>query len=95
MDSKPSGDRRAAGMNKWMVALTVGTWAIVFSMTAVRYVNTGRMSRTSVFIAFVGVSCLLSLASHVPQRRVARWLLRYGAAAAIAVAAYVYFRGAR
>ncbi len=95
MDSKTSGDRRLAGMNRWMVGLTVGTWAIVFVMTAVRYVNTGRMSHTSIFIVFVGVSCLLSLASHLLQRRGARWLLRSGAAAAIAVAAYLYFRGAR
>ena len=95
MEPQTSGDRRVAGMNKWMVGLTVGTWAIVFIMTAVRYVNTGRMSHTSIFIVLVGVSCLLSLASHVLQRPGARGLLRSGAAAVIAVAAYVYFRGAR
>jgi hypothetical protein len=79
-------------MNKWMVGLTFGLWAIVFVMIAVRYVNTGHMS---VFLVFVGVSCLLSLASHVARRRVVRWLLRSGGAAAIAVAVYVFFRGAR
>jgi len=82
-------------MNKWMVGLTVGGWASAFVMTAVRYVDTGRMSHTSVFIVLVGVGCLLSLASHVPQRRVARWLLRSGGATAIAVAAYLHLRGAR
>ena len=44
MEPQTSGDRRVAGMNKWMVGLTVGTWAIVFIMAAVRYANTGRMS---------------------------------------------------
>ena len=95
MEPKTSGDRRVAGMNKWMVGLTVGIWAIVFIMIAVRYANTGRMSRTSIFTSLVGVGALLALASHVPQRRAARWLLRLGGGAAIAVAAYVHFGGAR
>ena len=95
MDPETSADRRAAGMNRWVVGLTVGTWAIVFVMIAVRYVNTGRMSHTSIFLVLIGVGSLLSLASHVPQRRVVRWLLRSGALAAMAVATYVWFRGAR
>jgi hypothetical protein len=82
-------------MKRWIVWLTLGTWAIVFVMIAVRYVNTGRMSDTSMFLVSVGVGSLLALASHVPRRRVLRWLLRSGAAAAIAVATYAFFRGAR
>ena len=94
MDPETSVDRGAVGMNRWIVGLTVGTWAIVFVMTAVRYVNTGRMSDTSLFIVVVGVGALLALASHVPRRRGSRWVLRSGAVAAIAVATYVFLRGA-
>jgi len=94
MDHRTSADGRAVGMNRWIVGLTVGTWAIVFVMTAVRYVKTGRMSDTSIFIVVVGVGALLALTSHVPRRRGIRWLLRSGALAAIAVATYVFLRGA-
>ena len=94
MDHRTSADGRAVGMNRWIVGLTVGTWAIVFVMTAVRYVKTGRMSDTSIFIVVVGVGALLALTSHVPRRRGIRWLLRAGASAAIAVATYVFLRGA-
>ncbi len=82
-------------MNRWTVGLTVGAWVLVFAMTAVQYVNTGRMSHTSIFVVLIGVGNLLSLASLVPQRRVVRWLLRSGALAAIAAATYILFRGAR
>lgn len=95
MDPETSAARRAPGMNRWVVGLTVGTWVIVFVMTAVQYVNTGRMSHTSLFVVVIGVGSLLSLASHAPQRRVVRWLLRSGGLAAIAVATYILFRGAR
>jgi hypothetical protein len=92
MDSKSPADRHVAGVNKWMVGLTLGLWALVFIMSAVRFVNTGH---TSVFLVLVGVSCLLSLAGSVVRHRGARWLLRSGGAAAIAVAAYMFFRGVR
>ncbi len=95
MDQETPANRRAAGMNSWSVWLTVGGWAIVFVTTAVRYVNTGRMSGMSILLVSVGVGNLLALASHVPRRRVLRWLLRAGGLAAIAVATYAFFRGAR
>lgn len=82
-------------MNRRIVWLTVATWAIVFVMTAVRSVNTGRLSDSSIFLVSVGVGSLLALASHVPRRRALRWLLRSGAAAAIALATYAFLRGAR
>jgi len=92
MDSTTSADRNGAGPNKLIVGLTVGLWAITFVMIAVRYVNTGHLS---VFLVLVGVSCLLSLASHVARRRPVRWLLRLAGGVGIAVAAYWFFPGAR
>jgi hypothetical protein len=77
-------------MNKRIVGLTVGLWAMVLLITAVRYVNTGRVSSGSLFAVAIGLGILLALASHVPQRRVTRWLLRVCAVAAIAVATFVF-----
>ena len=94
MDPETSTDRRVTGMNRWIVGLTLGTWAIVLGMIAVRFVNTGSMGRTSIFVVLIGASNLLSLGSNIAHRRVVTLLLRSGAVAAIAVATYVFFRGA-
>ena len=92
MELTTSTDRRVASMNRWIASLTIGGWALVFVVIALRYVNTGRLGGTSVFLALMGVSGLLSLASRVPRRRALRWLLRSAGAAALVGAVYVLFR---
>jgi hypothetical protein len=94
MVAKTSADRRAAGMNKWIVGLKLGIPAILIVVFAERYVNTGDMSDSSALCLLVSVCCLLSMADDIPRSRVGRWLLRSGWVAAFVGAAYVFFRGA-
>lgn len=94
MVGKTSADRRAAGMNKWVVGLKLGIPAIVIVVSAERYVNTGGMSDSSALSLLLSVYCLLSMADDIPRSRVGRWLLRSGLVAAFVGAAYVFFRGA-
>jgi hypothetical protein len=95
MDPETSADRRAVGLNGWIVWVTVGLFVFLFVATAVEYVNTGRMRHPGIAGVAICVSTLLSRVSDVPQRSVVRWLLRSGALAAMAVGTYMLFRSLR
>lgn len=94
MGTEASVGQRASGMGRWSVGLVLGAWAVTFAIVAVRYANTGRLGPQGAFIALMGVGSLLGLASHVPQKRGVRWLIRAGAILTIAGAFYVSLRGA-
>ena len=93
MEPETYAERRAVAMNKWWVGLGLGLWAVACIVIAFNYVNTGGMSDTSIVVLLVGVGSLLDRASDATPRRVLRWLLRSGTAAAWVGAFYVFLRG--
>jgi hypothetical protein len=88
----PIEARRIVGATAWLAGLTVGLWTFVFIMSAVRLVKTGH---ASAFVVLMGVGSLLQVASAPVRPSSARRWLRSSGLAAIAVAAYLLFRGVR